>query len=45
MKRLYTIIMALATLVVSANAQSLSVTNIEAQTGEEAALVVIVKFV
>lgn len=40
MKRLYTIIMALATLVVSANAQSLSVANIEAQTGEETALVV-----
>jgi hypothetical protein len=40
MKRLYTIIMALATLVVSANAQSLSVQNIEAQTGEETALVV-----
>ncbi|MBO7593000.1 MAG: carbohydrate-binding protein [Bacteroidaceae bacterium] len=40
MKRLYTIIMALATLVVSTNAQSLSVQNIEAQTGEETALVV-----
>ena len=40
MKRLYTIIMALATLVVSANAQSLSVANIDAQTGEETALVV-----
>ena len=40
MKRLYTIIMALATLVVSANAQSLSVQNIEAQTGEETTLVV-----
>ena len=32
--------MALATLVVSANAQSLSVANIDAQTGEETALVV-----
>ena len=40
MKRLYTIIMALATLVVSANAQSLSVQNIEAQMDEETALVV-----
>ena len=40
MKRLYTIIMALATLVVSANAQSLSVANIEAQMDEETALVV-----
>ena len=45
MKRLYAIIMALATLVVSANAQSLSVQNIEAQMDEETALVVIVKFV
>ena len=40
MKRLSTIIMALATLVVSANAQSLSVQNIEAQMDEETALVV-----
>ena len=40
MKRLYTIIMALVTLVVSANAQSLSVQNIEAQMDEETALVV-----
>ncbi len=40
MRRLYIIITALTILIVNARAQSLSVTNIEAQTGEETTLVV-----
>ena len=40
MKRLYIIIMVLAMITVNSYAQSLSVANIEAQTGEETELVV-----